>query len=108
MKCNANKIFEWYVQQVQAFIDSPKVEQFLVGITANEKNRRYAYKKKNFKYFILLDTNMSKEDALKFEEDLFTKFKDNKKYHSDKKKSSYKPSTGGVDHDCYSLYIAAF
>ena len=71
--------FEWYLTQVQAFIQSPAIKQFLVGITKNEKKRLTNYKKEKFKYFIILATNLSLKDAVKFEEALFNKFrKDNK------------------------------
>ena len=97
-----------YEKQVSVFARSSAVKQYLIGITANEKSRRAAYDREDFDYFVLLETGLTRDEALELERHLFDRLRNGKKYHSEKKLSPYRKSSGGQVGQQYSLYIAAY
>jgi hypothetical protein len=103
---------ERYLEQVKAIAASQLVDQYLVGITANEHARRLAYAREGFEYFFILETRLSREEALALEQALFCTLAADPelraKYHHKKRDEPYRASTGGAIGEAYCLYIAAF
>ena len=101
-----------YLSQIKAIAASGLVDQYLVGITADEQTRRLDYIREEFDYFFILDTKLSLEDALALESSLFHALVGNEmfrvKYHHEKRDKPYRASSGGTKGKAYCLYIAAF
>lgn len=100
-------------EAIKAIIKSPVVDQYLIGITSDSKKRKNSYKKEGFDCFAIIDTGLTKKDAISEEKRLFEMLTENKneitykKYHHEKREGNYQPSTGGKDdHENYDIYIS--
>ncbi len=105
---------ERHINQIMAFISSPLVDQYLVGITCNVESRRNSYKSIGFPFLFVLEVGLNKADAVSLERDIFNLSVSTKssatyiKYHHEKRDGKYHASIGGKDSDSYFVYIAAF
>ena len=101
-----------HIPQIKALVASPRIRQYLVGITSNSVSRRRSYRSHGFPFYYVLETGLTKADALAMERDLFkcltTEPVTRKKYHAEKRDSAYRASTGGKNGDNYVVYIAAY
>jgi len=103
-----------YREQISAVIASPKIDQYLVGITANLDQRRKAYIGEKFPILLVLEINLDKAAAINLERNLFKGLVEKKrsrfysKYHREKRDSPYRNSTGGQSGEAYCVYLAAF
>ena len=98
---------------IESIIESPLVDQYVIGITKDSIARRQAYKREGFDFYVTIDFSLSADKALKSEEELFKACIQNKqsilykKYHHKKRDGTYYPSKGGsADSDSYDIYIA--
>ena len=104
------------VNNIQPLLQSPLIESYLIGITKKPTDRHKSYLREGFPFFYILATELSQQEAIEIERDLFTFLTSDKdsfefiKYHQEKREKSYKPSTGGVKEstDIYCVYVAAF
>ena len=111
ISARSQKQIDRCVRQVGALVRSPSLSQYLVGITANERTRRSSYEGIGFQYFFILETGLSREQALMLESALYDRIREDKtlarKYHAEKH-GGHRASTGGQIHECYCVYVAAF
>lgn len=101
-----------HIPQIKALIASPLIKQYLIGITSKSTVRRKSYLSVGFPFYYVLETGLSKEEALAIEKELFNKLITDrvtyKKYHVEKRNKPYRPSTGGKSGDYYEVYVAAY
>ena len=113
MKTEAH--YERLADTCRAIIASPKVVQFVVGITTNPTARRQSYRQwvqnhslgpGSLDGFVILDWGYNQEDIRSVEEYLFNALVDHDNYGVID--TSYKPSVyrKGPNADSQSIYIA--
>ena len=100
---------------LETIVNSPKVSQYLVGLTKNSKDRRSSYGREGFDGYAVIDFSLTAEQALALEKELFLFCTSNKssqlykKYHKNKRDKSYHPSLGSTDPESeYHVYLAWF
>lgn len=109
-----------FAEMIRPIITSPDISGYVIGLTKKNSTRRFSYRRENWDYFYIIETDLTQKQALYLEQQYFeyltTQDKRSllyKKYHPEKRESSYKPSIGGLkitgsDTREYSIYVACY
>ena len=107
-----------YFATVRSIAKSSLVDQYVIGFTgAQLARRRTAYVKEGFHYAVIIEDQMTRDDALWLEEHMFKRLVSVKKtdvcyrkYHHEKRDEPYRRSSGGSekmpDALTHSVYMA--
>jgi len=99
---------------VDAIVRSPRVVRYCVGITLDpySRSKQYRYWQVPYPHFAVLETNLSANNALMLEKELFYEIKNSRnntlrrsKYVPDRIEGEYVNSLGGKASDNDSAYV---
>jgi hypothetical protein len=106
------------VATVNAICASPEVEQYCIGLTATPLNRQRMYRRAialMYPHFVILATDLTKEQALEMEAELQAAVKSSKtarlyrKYDPERRDAAHRASVGGSKNytsNDYSVYMS--
>ena len=102
------RVRDRHIETIKAVIASPQVAQFVIGVSGQKSEIRYAqYRKAEFEHYVILSDSWSGLEALWLERELQDIFKTSRySYSEEHRNDSHRNSLGGKKFDRYHVYLA--